>query len=344
MEKTMIEVFNNADEVQLRSFLAEKHDYEVGANIAADAIMKVAADNPIHPVREYLDGREWDGKPRLARLLPDYFGAADNLYTRTLGRLMLTGAVSRIYEPGTAFHYVVILEGAQGSGKTRGIKILAIKPDWYAELTGDLAGKDAVDLIQGRLIVEVAELYSLTKSSIDITKSFISRESDKVRLPYQKRTESFARQCIFIGTTNQKKYLRDSTGNRRFLPVKVGKTNFEMLEADRDQLWAEATMIYKMGLADLRLSPEVEKMAEAERSGREMFHAWREKIETWLADKDYDRISTAEIFADCLGFSEEQKTDANCKQLTNIMSSLAWDGPKDINFSGKTLKGYQKWG
>ena len=328
----------------MRVYLDAQHNFEANSSTASDALLKVADDNRVHPVREYLGGRSWDGVPRLASLFPTYFCTDDNQYTRYVGTMMLVAAVARIFEPGIKYDFVVILEGEQGTKKSTAIAVLAVHHSWYAELTGDLANKDSVDLLQGNWLVEVAELHSMTKSNIDITKAFLSRQHDKVRLAYAKRTEEFPRQCIFIGTTNQKKYLRDTTGNRRFLPIKTGKINIDLLEADRDQLWAEAVHIYKSGQFKLYITdPVIQAMAEASRTGCELQYAWQEKVEKWLSEKGVKKISTAELFTDCLGIPESGKSDSDCKQLASVMSSLSWHGT-NINVSGKTLKGYEKWG
>jgi predicted P-loop ATPase len=51
----------------------------------------------------------------------------------------------------------------------------------------------------------------------------LSRQVDgPVRLAYQRTSTEVPRQFVAIGTTNRvTEYLKDSTGNRRFWPVKV---------------------------------------------------------------------------------------------------------------------------
>jgi len=210
------------------------------------AIGLVASENRFHPVRDYLNGLVWDGEPRLESLFVRYLGATDSPYTRSVARLTLLGAVTRAYEPGHKFDFVTILEGIQGVRKSTFLKIMA--RNWFAEIEGNFEDRKAmVEKMQGSWILELPELQGFGRHEVQIIKAFVSTQTDKVRLAYGRRAQDFPRQCIFIGSTNDSKYLRDPTGGRRFWPIActVEEIDTDAFEAEVDQVWAEATEIYR---------------------------------------------------------------------------------------------------
>lgn len=212
------------------------------------AIDLAAKDNSFHPVKEYLERLTWDGKPRVENLFVDYLNARPTAYSRDVARLMMIAAVTRVYEPGHKFDFAVILEGLQGIRKSTFVSTLAL--NWFSELEGDFEDTKAmVEKMQGAWIMEIPELSSFNRSDVQSIKAFISRQVDKVRLAYERRAQDFPRQCIFIGSTNDKQYLKDDTGGRRFWPMPcnpiTGGIDIERLKGERDQLWAEAVHLYR---------------------------------------------------------------------------------------------------
>lgn len=210
------------------------------------AIILVSNKNVFHPVREYLTKTAWDGVPRAESLFIDYLGAEDNSYTRSVGRLLLTAAVTRIFEPGHKWDFAVIMEGLQGKRKSTFIEILG--RSWFAELTGDFHDtKSMVELMQGCFIMEIPELSGFGRADVRTIKAFISTRKDRARLAYARRAGEFPRQCVFIGTTNDREYLKDDTGGRRFWPMlcSVDEIDTARLEQSIDQIWAEALTMYQ---------------------------------------------------------------------------------------------------
>jgi predicted P-loop ATPase len=212
-------------------------------------IVLAANEHAFHPVREYLEGLVWDGIERVETLWVRYVKANDDSYHRSVARLALTAAVTRIFEPGHKFDYATILEGLQGKRKSTLIEILGRR--WFAELDGDFHDqKQMVELMQGAWIMEIPELTGFGRADVRAIKAFISRKNDRARLAYARRAGEFPRQVIFIGSTNDREYLKDDTGGRRFWPVACNldadeEIDTDSLDREADQLWAEAVVIYR---------------------------------------------------------------------------------------------------
>lgn len=245
--------WNDSDNASLKVYLANKYGGLYSPTKTKDAVVAVASERAYHPVKDYLEGLpEWDGIPRVDTLLIDYFGAADNSYTRAVTRKMMTAAVARIYEPGTKFDSVLILNGPQGVGKSTFFAKLA--GSWFSDsltLT-DMKDKAGPEKLQGYWILELGELAGMKKADTETVKSFISRVDDKYRASYGVSVESHPRQCIIVGSTNAEAgFLRDITGNRRFWPVKISgnsrRKSWQMSQYDIEQIWAETITFFRDG-------------------------------------------------------------------------------------------------
>lgn len=222
-----------------------------------------------HPVKEYLSSLTWDGVERLPSLLVKCFGAPDNIYTQEIITKMMVAAVSRVYKPGVQFDSVLVLVGGQGSGKSTFVRKLGKL--WFTDSLTDVRGKEAYEVLAGAWIVELGELEGLRKAEVTQVKNFISKQDDKYRKAYGRFSTVQKRQCVFFGTTNDRRFLKDETGNRRFFPVEVFKSRAtlppyleEFSEPIVDQLWAEALHLYNSGYS-LVISPEAEKLADVSR-------------------------------------------------------------------------------
>lgn len=224
-----------------------------------EAIETMAMQNPFHPVQDYLmglhDGKVWDGKARLDKWLVHAIGESPETlpkpvfdYLCLVGRFWLLGMVNRAMEPGCKFDYCPVLEGPGGLRKSTLVKTLASK-DWFSDTHFDVSrGKEGQEQVQGLWVYEIAEMAQFSKSEVELIKAFISAETDRYRPSYGRTVEKFPRQCVMVGTTNQKQWLRDRTGNRRFWPVPVRyRINIDWLASHRDQLLAEAFARYLEG-------------------------------------------------------------------------------------------------
>ena len=178
-----------------------------------------AYENPVHPVRDYLNRLTWDGRCRLDAWLATYAGAACSAYVGAVGSLVLIAAVRRIRQPGCKFDEFLILEGGQGTGKSSGIRALCPRDEWFSDdLPLGVDSKQVIERTSGRWIIEAAELHGNRGREAEALKAFLSRQSDgPVRLAYARLPVTIDRQFILIGTTNARlAYLKDMTGARRF--------------------------------------------------------------------------------------------------------------------------------
>jgi predicted P-loop ATPase len=236
----------------------------------ADALKNVSMRNKFHPVRELLDSLTWDGKEHIRSLLPEYLGAEDSDYTYQVMCLWMLGAVSRVYKPGSKFDYTIILQGSQGIGKSTFLKLMALDDSWFNDSLDSLDSDKAVQSLTGSWIIELAELKSLARTAggVESVKRFLTATQDKYRIPYERRADTFYRQCVFAGTTNKDDFLQDETGNRRFLIIHTGvikpsKSLFapEVMD-DIKQAWAEAVHIWKNEDPELILSEKCMQQAK----------------------------------------------------------------------------------
>lgn len=315
----------------MADFAYRRWRLDVSADIMRQAATRLALKNGIDPLTTWLDSLEWDGEERLDGWLARYVGVEPSSYTAAVGRITLMGAVARAYVPGIQFQTMTVLEGAQGTLKSTLVAELG-GHDWT--LSGlpalrSASDKDVIGAMIGKWIVEIDELENLRKADIATMKAFLSRDSDRVRLPYERLARTFDRRCVFIGTTNEAEYLRDSTGNRRFLPIKIGAIDIEAFKRDRSQLWAEAAHIWRHDADERHLKLHRDLWAEAsvEQEARRIEDPAEAVVERYLETVNANWVATQSILADC--FNEVSYTSENARRilaarLPAIMSSLGW--------------------
>lgn len=257
--------FSDRERPLVTEWLSKKYGFEPPPNVIYDAVAVLAAREPFHPIRDYLEGLAWDGVPRADTWLQEYMRAHDTSgeYLREVSRKVLVAMIARAYEPGCQFDYMLILRGAQGIKKSSALSILA-GAKYFSSTVLESGGKEAILKMTAKWVLEFGELSTL-RADMQALKNFITTRVDRDRLPYGRVAQDFPRKCIFIGTTNRDDFLSDETGNRRFWPVSVGWIDLAGLARDRDQLLAEAKALYDCGEA-LYLSADAEEEAAHEQS------------------------------------------------------------------------------
>lgn len=323
------------DGAKIKHWLSKKFRFEPSKDTIFDAVTIMATKNSFHPIRDELDRLPaWDFKPRIDTWLSRNFEAkGPPEYLAQVFRKWLVASVTRTYEPGAKFDWMLLLEGAQGTGKSSFGSIL-FGDEYFIDWLPQLADKDAALGLQGTRCVEFGELDQMRRNEIETVKAFVTRRIDKVRPPYGKRWLESKRQCVFFGTTNRDEYLKDDTGNRRFNPIEVGKLNFKALARERDQLWAEALFIYRNCLEEsLYLEGEAEDYAR------------QIQIEKVVSDETTFMVDSLRKFFANLS-KEESTFDASKFKITSLFSGIGGQVPlekwpenaRSLQFAGRALK------
>lgn len=307
--------------------------------VVQDVVIAVAKRNGFHPAREYLEGLKWDGLPRIKTWLQCYLGAKDNpAYLEAIGPKFLIGAVARIMSPGCQMDTTLVLEGSQGLGKSTAVRTLA--KGWSADMTGDLGNKDAAIHIQGVWLTEMSELSAIRRSDQETIKGFISRRIDRYRPPYGRNSIERPRQAVFIATTNENDYLQDPTGARRFWPVECSTINTQALEADTDQLWAEAMEQYSERTL-WHLDVAEARTATAEQQSRQRRSVVDDVVLEYADDlKDQGKyvIDMRQLLADVFNINTREDPGKAGHSAYTASKALVKDGWKRLKPVGRGAK------
>jgi predicted P-loop ATPase len=274
-----------------------------------------------HPVRDYLDGLEWDRIERLPTWLRCYLGADETEYTSRIGTMFLISMVARVMRPGCKVDHMLVIEGPQGQLKSTACAILA--GEWFSENLPDItSGKEASQHLRGKWLLEVSEMHAYNRAEATQLKAFISRRIERYRPPFGRLEVHEPRQCVFAGTTNKAAYLRDETGGRRYWPFGAGKINVDELARDRDQLFGEAMHRY---LADEQWWPDKDFEREhivAQQAARYEGDAWEEPIRTFIANRE--RATVGEVAREALGMTNERIGVADQRRVMAVLEQLGW--------------------
>jgi predicted P-loop ATPase len=370
------DALNNLENVALkvRQAVLVRFQFDPGSNFTFDALRIICLDRVFDPVLDYLDNLRWDGVPRLDTWLIKYCGANDTALNRAIGRKMLVAAVRRVRQPGCKFDYIVVLESEeQGIGKSTMLRLLAGDENFSdAEIIG-LDKRDQQESIQGIWIYEIAELEGLYKSEVTQMKMFASKQVDAARPAYGRSRVDRPRRCIMVATTNERTYLRDTTGNRRYWPVRlngvihkpeagISMIDLAGIKRDRDQLWAEAAAV-EAGGEPLVIPEKLWPAAKVQQQARMEIDAWVDVLAPRLAVRTINgktidgkfaaavdangngqwRVATDYLLTDILSIPVERQHNTLTKRLAAAMSVLGWVHNDDPMRIGKTLKrGYVK--
>ncbi|MGH1371149.1 MAG: VapE domain-containing protein [Cellvibrionaceae bacterium] len=330
--------WTDSDTDRLRIWLSENYAFTPKSADALGAVVVAAEGNRFHPVREYLEGLEWDGEKRVATWLHKYLGSESNDYHDLVGSMWLISAIARVMQPPVKVDSVIIFEGLQGLGKSTALSILG--GEWFTDTPLVLGDKDGFQQMQGVWIIELAELDSFNKAESTRAKQFFGSKTDRYRPSYGRIVQTFSRQCVFAGSTNQESYLKDATGNRRYWPAMCTKIDAEALRKDRDQLWAEAFTLYKAG-AKWWPQDEHKSLFEAQQENRFDSDVWEEIIEDWLRSHSKPVALMNELMGEALKLEPGQMRPPEQKRVGQIMSHLGWPKTRP-RVNGKRENGYKR--
>jgi predicted P-loop ATPase len=369
------DALHNLDNVALkvRQVVLTRFQFDPGHNFTFDALKIICLDRVFDPVRDYLDSLRWDGVPRLNAWLIKYCGADDTPLNRAIGRKMLVAGVRRVRSPGCKFDYIVVLESEeQGIGKSTMLRTLAGDENFSdAEIIGQ-DKRDQQESIQGIWIYEIAELEGLAKSEVTHIKLFASKQVDSARPAYGRSRVDRPRRCIKVATTNERTYLRDTTGNRRYWPVLLNgviekpEAGIRMIDLagikrDRDQLWAEAAAV-EAGGEPLVIPEKLWPAAKVQQQARMETDAWIDVLAMRLAVRMQEggsdgkfaiardangnrewRVATDYLLTNVLSIPTAHQHNNHTKRLAAAMAALGWTRKETTIRIGKFAKrGYVK--
>lgn len=325
-----LERWQDKDDSQARFYIEQKYHIHSREKLD-DALRILFAEREYHPIKDIIESVEWDGKNRIETLFIKWLKCEDTPYTREVTRLVFAGGIHRLYNPGCKFDDVCVLIGTkQGEGKSTFARWLAIQDEFFTEVT-EIEGQKGIEAIEGAWVCEIAELLAVTKTKeVEAVKSYITKLVDRYRRPFDRRTTDHKRQCVFIGTTNKEQFLTDKTGNRRWYPIKVNSSGYDLHDKSVDikydiiMAWAEAKKLYD----EKKLKPY---------ANRNLLGVIREQQEKAVEDdyrvgliqryvKNKEKVCIYEIWVNALdgGYAKPSRRDSN--EIALILQSLGeWE-------------------
>ena len=310
-------------------YLEETYGLTSEKKIAA-AIGIVANENGYHPIRDYLNGLSWDGTERIRTCLHHFLGADSDQYTYEALRLFLLGAIHRAFHPGCKFEVMLCLVGGQGAGKSTFFRLLAVKDEWFSDDLRKLDDDNVYRKLQGHWIIEMSEMIATANAkSIEEIKSFLSRQKEVYKIPYETHPEDRLRQCVFGGTSTALDFLPlDRSGNRRFLPVMVYPEQAEVHILDdeaasrayMEQLWAEAMTIYRSG--DFKLSFSTEMVRYLKEHQRDFMPEDTKAgmIQAYLDRYTGSMVCSKQLFREALNHPFDEPKQWEIREVNDIMN------------------------
>lgn len=274
----------------------------------------------------WLDSLEWDKTPRVMTFMCDIFHAEDTAYASDVGRCWLISMMARAFNPGCQVDTMPVLEGGQGTYKSSALAILG--GQYYAALPAAFGTRDFLQALDGMWLVEIPDMSSFKGRDIEHVKAIITTRRDRYCRRYAHDAETYPRQCVFAATANRDDWNEDETGARRFLPVRVGgQVELEKLMVVREQLLAEALVMYRAGGKWWDISPEE---AKAEQAMRRPDDSWEPAIKEALANvckrvkpERKHWVAVAEIF-DELNFKLKDQGKAEQMRIGRILMGLGY--------------------
>lgn len=285
----------------------------------------VASRNRFDPLRHYLDSLRWDMKPRIHRLLHDYFICeAEGDYNEIIARRFMIACVARALDPGCKMDTMLVVEGNQGIMKSSTFQALFGR-HYFADHLSDVESKDAHMEQQGVWGIEIAEMHEFNKKDANAVKRFMTQQEDRYRPPYGRNVIKVPRRSVMVGTVNLsgKPYLKDVTGARRFWPIEARDVNRQKTREDRDQLWAEAVCLYRAG-NPWWVQQEEENIVLRQQSYRIVVDPWEGRISQELQDMPRAEYRVDDMYA-VIGIPRAQVSGLHLDRICAVMFKYGYE-------------------
>lgn len=308
----------DVDDVNLLIYLQESLRLpKLAKSTVQDAITAIAHQDVRNEAKAYLEGLSWDGVERLPMFFPDYFGADASDYTQRAGVNFWVSMAARVIRPGCKVDNMVVLEGAQGAGKSSALAIIGGK--WFTEAHRSPTDKDFFVELEGKMLVEIGEMDAFSRAEVNKTKQVITCQTDRYRAPYDRRAADHPRRCIFAGTTNRDDWNKDETGARRFWPVYCTDINHTNLAIQRDQLFAEAVWRLNHGESWWQMPLEATRaQQEARRDADEL----ESVLEEWLLGRR--ETTTGAIMNDLMKVPLDRQDKMLQMRIGKALRAIGW--------------------
>ncbi len=331
--------WRDVDELVLATWMQRACRFRAASSVLVHQAAIVAAHRHVtNEPRDWMESLAWDGTPRIAHFFHEVLGAKDSEYIRAASRNFWLGMVKRVYEPGCRLRNVVVLEGSQDKGKS--FALAKIGGPWYAEASDSVMSKDFYLAMQGKFLIEIAELDAFSRADVRRIKQIISSPIDRYRAPYARAAQDYPRRCVFTGTTNEDAYLGDVTGGTRFWPVPTGELRLDLIDDNREQLFAEAVAAIKAGEAHWHMPAEATRRAQ---ESRRQADEWEEVVSDWLRDRGMlagAEITMIEVAREALEIKVDKLDRLTQRRIAEVLRALGFK--RDVAFHGKTRRVWKR--
>lgn len=318
--------WTDTDDTRLQAYLQRVIGIKkVSRETVTHAVVLAAHQNRRNQVKDYIRATPWDRNNRCAGFFTKVLGAPDTDYTRAASQNFWISMIARVEQPGCKVDNMVILEGGQGMGKSTVANLIGGK--WFAEQHESATNPKAfAENLAGVLLTEISEMDAFSRAEVNRVKQVVSCRSDRFRVAYGRHAEDHPRQGIFFGTTNKDDWNRDETGARRFWPIRcTGRADVKYVEANRDQLFAEALYLFQQGMNWWDMPEEETKRQQAERYVED---AWQARIEKWLASSGRLSTTIQEILDESLGVETARQGQSEIKRVSTCLRMMGWENGK----------------
>lgn len=315
-------------------------------------ISNIGSQNISNPVKDWIMSEPWDGLNRVQNVC-DSIVEEDNYphsFKETLiRRWLISGVAAAFMERGFRCRGVLTFIGGQGIGKTTWFRTLVGNDDFFSEGLGlNLKDKDSIKAGISAWGVEFGELEStFNRSDLPILKAFITRSSDKIRMPWSRKESDFQRRTFYGATVNQRQILLDDTGNGRWWCIPVER--IAMIDrAEMQQMWREVyERFYLMHLKDPKnpdyqwwLTKEEDEILELQNRDFLVPSSVEEMIVTgleWEAVKaTWSYRTTSQILQDC-GYPPTLPKPSELVKAAKVLHKLTGDKSKPMGHSNARM-------